>query len=87
MVTQSFGSDAKIYLYGSRCHDDQKGGDIDLIIEVSSMEEKMISRKIQVLAALYTKLGEQKIDLLITESLENDHRPVVLEARREALEL
>ena len=54
--------DAKLYLFGSRVSDSEKGGDIDLMILGSrklNWEEK---NKIK--WEFYSKYGEQKIDLL-----------------------
>lgn len=53
---------AQIYLFGSRVHDDKKGGDIDLLI-LSSKITNTHRRDIKL--KLYSALGEQKIDLLI----------------------
>lgn len=55
-------SEALIYLFGSRVHDEKKGGDIDLLILSSKITEK---NRRQIKLKLYDALGEQKIDLLI----------------------
>ena len=60
---QDFLPDAKIFLYGSRADDSKRGGDIDLLILSQNYHDRSIELK--VLAALYKKIGEQKIDLLI----------------------
>ena len=52
---------AKLYLFGSRCDDSKKGGDIDLLL-VSSKITKENIRKIK--REFMNKFGEQKIDLL-----------------------
>lgn len=59
-----FGKEAKIYLFGSRASDHKKGGDIDLYIETNS-KEGLFDKKVKMLQALYRKLGEQKIDVVI----------------------
>ena len=59
-----FGKEAKIYLFGSRVSDDKKGGDIDLYIETTG-KEHLFDKKLKMLQALYAKLGEQKIDIVI----------------------
>ena len=65
---QVFGS-GKIYLFGSRVDDSLKGGDIDLFIElditptVKETLDKISKFKIN----LYDKIGEQKIDLIISK--------------------
>lgn len=53
---------ARVYLFGSRVDDTQKGGDIDLLVmsDLLSADDK---RSIK--STLYELIGEQKIDLLI----------------------
>ncbi len=55
---------AKVYLFGSRVHDEKKGGDIDLLIfsEVLSPEDASRIRY-----DLWDRIGEQKIDILIVK--------------------
>lgn len=55
-------SDASIYLFGSRAYDDQRGGDIDILV----IGQRELSRreKRDILIGFYKKFGEQKIDLL-----------------------
>jgi len=55
-----------IYLFGSRVDDNLKGGDIDLYI-ITSKENSSIDKKIKFLLALQDKIGEQKIDVLISK--------------------
>ena len=64
-----FGKNCKIYLFGSRVDDTKKGGDIDLLVitDKSLSSEELIRRKLKALAELYKKLGERKIDLLVTD--------------------
>lgn len=56
---------AKVYLFGSRVDDNQKGGDIDLLV----LSKKLTSddrRKIKL--DLYRSLGSRKIDLVLAQS-------------------
>jgi len=53
-----------IYLFGSRVDDKRKGGDIDLFIE--STNSNLIN-KIKFLAILKEKIGDQKIDVIISK--------------------
>ncbi len=53
---------AEPYLFGSRVHDDKKGGDIDLLI--LSDHKITIDDKMQFLVNFFEKFGEQKIDII-----------------------
>ena len=61
---QSFGSDAKIWLFGSRVDDSKKGGDIDVYIETDK-ETGVIAAKLEMMCLLESAFGEQKIDVLV----------------------
>ena len=54
----------KIYLFGSRIDDTKKGGDIDLYI--ITKDSNKVRKKIDFLRILKNKIGEQKIDLVIS---------------------
>ena len=61
---------AKLYLYGSRVDDQKKGGDIDLLLVFPQENEShlFLSYKNELLAKLklHPRIGDQKIDLVIT---------------------
>ncbi len=60
-----FDPGALIYLFGSRADDSKRGGDIDLLIlseTLTSKEKRMIKLD------LYNKIGEQKIDIVISKT-------------------
>jgi len=67
---------AKIYLYGSRVDDELKGGDIDLLVLSESIS---FMDKLKIKAELHYKLGEQKVDLLITEDTQKPFVQLVME--------
>ncbi len=54
-----------IYLFGSRVDDAQKGGDIDLYIDTQDTDS-LLEKKLQMLRDLKAKIGEQKIDIVIS---------------------
>ncbi len=60
---QAVDPDARIYLFGSRVDDSKKGGDIDLIVLSENINGDQ-RRKIKI--NLYDRIGEQKIDLIVT---------------------
>jgi predicted nucleotidyltransferase len=53
---------AVVYLFGSRVRDDYKGGDIDLLVVSETIR---FSEKLDILVAIKTAIGEQKIDLKV----------------------
>ena len=55
-----------IYLFGSRVDDTQKGGDIDLYIDTKNMHNKL-EKKLEFLVSLKQKIGNQKIDIVISK--------------------
>ncbi len=54
--------DASVYLFGSRAKDDQRGGDIDILIIGDMALTGQEKRDIKI--AFYKQFGEQKIDLV-----------------------
>lgn len=80
-----FGSEARVWLFGSRVDDAKKGGDIDLYIE-TSLEEGIVQAKLHWLRALYRSFGEQKIDLIV-RSRADEMDPFHTIAKKSAIEL
>lgn len=54
----------RIYLFGSRVDDRQKGGDIDLFVMSEGAD---LEKKIDFLVLLKQKIGDQKIDVVISK--------------------
>ena len=77
-----FPQQSKLYLFGSRFDDLQKGGDIDLYL--LSDEKDLFEEKLAFLTALKEDLGEQKIDLIISK---DKRRLVEQEAIQKGVEL
>ena len=57
-----------IYLFGSRIDDTQKGGDIDLYIQTLKKDD-LLEKKLNFLSLLKQKIGNQKIDLIISKDI------------------
>ena len=76
-----FGEDVKVILFGSRVYDNKKGGDIDLyvITDKPSMEKEG-----KFWIELQKRLGEQKIDIILSE---DPNRPIERSALKEGMEL
>ena len=62
---ETFG-EGKVFLFGSRVDDTKRGGDIDLYIE-SKQKENLLDKKIDFLVSLKQKIGDQKIDVIISK--------------------
>ena len=73
----------KIYLFGSRIDDTQKGGDIDLYLVIDN-NQNLFHKKIKFLAQIKRALGEQKIDVIFNE---NPNRLIEQEAIKWGIEL
>jgi len=58
-----------ISLFGSRVDETKKGGDIDLYIELNEQlsVKDMLDKKSKFRLKLYDKIGEQKIDVIISK--------------------
>ena len=55
----------ELTLFGSRVDDLKKGGDIDLFINPAEDKDDLFKLKLKFLVGLKSKIGEQKIDLVI----------------------
>jgi len=75
--------EGKIYLFGSRVDDEKKGGDIDLYIECEDTKKKL-QNKITFLVNLKEKIGDQKIDVIISK---DKSRVIEQEAIKKGIEL
>ncbi len=58
----------EIYLFGSRLDDSKRGGDIDLFIKTAH-KNKILDKKISSLSLLKQKIGDQKIDVVISRDI------------------
>ena len=61
------GKGGELFLFGSRVNDDAKGGDIDLLLlsDDRGFVQAISMSKHRLLASLYERLGEQKIDFKV----------------------
>lgn len=66
--------EAKVFVFGSRTNDAASGGDIDLLVESKTIN---FSKKLEILAEIKRLIGEQKIDLILTNNLKSDDSPFV----------
>ena len=64
-AARQFGDGVDVYLFGSRVDDDKKGGDIDLLLELSRRPDDLAQKITRLNGALQLKLGLQKIDIVV----------------------
>ena len=59
------GPGATVRLFGSRLDDQQRGGDIDLLVQCDTPPTKPVVMAAQLTAQLQRLLGDRKIDVLV----------------------
>ena len=74
--------DAKIYLFGSRINDNERGGDIDILVISETLTYSDI---IKIKSIIFNEIEEQKIDIIITKEIITD--PFIKIAYKEGIQL
>ena len=85
-AAEIFGEQVTVSLFGSRVDDHQRGGDIDLLVQSSSVVPDRQKKILQLVARLQIRLGDQPIDVLVIDP-ETEMQPVYEEALRTGVEL
>ena len=62
-----FGLDSQVKLFGSRIDDRQRGGDIDLLVELPHPLPDTRRKSLTLAARLQMQLGDQPIDILVVD--------------------
>ena len=83
LAREHISENAKVWLFGSRVRDDAKGGDIDIMIEASAIENPL-QKKICFQLAFEDIWGEQKLDVLLHDR-ERDDQPIHEIVRQEGI--
>lgn len=79
----SFAPGVVVRLFGSRVAPDRRGGDIDLLIETDMRDPVGIARAhTRFLSLVYSRLGEQKVDVLIDYPA-RELRPAIFDLARQ----
>ena len=86
-IQDNFPGQVETYLFGSRVDDSKRGGDIDLLIIDNLPQSDLEMAKIRALTTIHVKLGEQKIDMVVTANPAKDRRPVVQMALTQGVRL
>ncbi len=66
-VAELVGADSIVRLFGSRVDDEQRGGDIDLLIASLKTLDNRVQTECRLAARLNFKLGGRKVDVLIKD--------------------
>jgi len=82
-VRSCFGASARAMLFGSRVNDQKRGGDIDLLIRPAHGLDSAFQRKVEFLVHLKSRIGDQRIDVVV--ALPDDERPIVHIAEAEGV--
>jgi predicted nucleotidyltransferase len=83
-----FGTDASLMLFGSRVDDNRHGGDIDLYVTGFDQSiEKQLKAKLKFLAKVKQQIGEQRIDLVFSQSSDQPVMPIHKIAEKTGVEL
>ena len=62
---EHFGPDCKVILFGSRAHNDRKGGDTDLMIDTPRDGDWARAQKTGFLVDLKQRIGDRRIDVVV----------------------
>ena len=84
LVRKHISEQSQIWLFGSRTKNHARGGDIDLLIEVSRLSNA-VEKKIHLRLALEDRWGEAKVDILLHDTCHPElpiHRIAKLEGIR-----
>lgn len=82
-TAEVFGPEVRVRLFGSRLDDEARGGDIDLLVESSSVIERKMDKMLTLTARLQMRLGDQPIDILVVDPA-TDLNPVHRHAMKTA---
>jgi predicted nucleotidyltransferase len=78
-ATAVLGAGSQVTLFGSRVHDDQKGGDVDLYVETHQPE---LMKKIRCKVSLQDQL-DMPVDLIVKPY--GDRSPIAMIAKQEGI--
>jgi predicted nucleotidyltransferase len=80
------GAGARVSVFGSRAHDDHKGGDIDLFFETPAVLDNRAKAICRLSGVLAMALGDRKIDIILKDA-NTPHAPIFEIAQRTGIAL
>lgn len=88
LAKECFGTDAEVYLFGSRVDDRKRGGDIDLFIETDDGDTtRVLDAQYDFLAKLKRRIGDQRVDVVVNFPSRQKIPPVIEVAKRTGVRL
>lgn len=65
IVSETCGPDARVRLFGSRTDDAQRGGDVDLLVELTAEPDDVFDLQRRLYARLLRALDSRPVDVLV----------------------
>lgn len=85
-VNEVMGEQAKVWLFGSRVDDNKRGGDIDLLVQADLFDPMdRVRKKSRLWAKLQYRLGDQRIDIILTAAKPEEQQPIEQIAKQTGL--
>lgn len=82
-----FGTQAEVWLFGSRVDDNRRGGDVDLYVRSGMSDaDQLAAARFAFLARLKRRIGDRKIDLVLQRS-GGEELPIHELARQQGVKL
>jgi|CXWL01.1.fsa_nt_gi predicted nucleotidyltransferase len=81
-IHQSFGGDAKVWLFGSRVDDVRRGGDVDLYVETDRVNTLMSALRCKIVIEESLDLH---VDLVVNENAQD--KPIYQIAKKQGIQL
>jgi predicted nucleotidyltransferase len=88
VITACFGDAAEVRLFGSRVHDEARGGDFDFLVTTRIADpDAMVEARLAALCALHAtpEFEDEKIDLVVLSPLTTAPSPIHEAALREGV--
>ena len=83
---QTFGPDARVWLFGSRVDDSKRGGDVDLMIETDQVVENHALTAARMAAKVSRNMHGRRVDVII-QAPGIPNQPIHQAARRQGVQL
>lgn len=80
-VSRLLGDRTHIHIFGSRAREDERGGDIDILVETEQQLPGRVASACRLASELQMQLGDQKIDVIIIDP-ETREQPIHRIARK-----